>query len=263
MNIVIADDELLSLKLTASAVERAVPNADIHTFQFGEQVIEYAESHSIDIAFLDIRMRGISGVEIAQRIQTMQPKVNIIFVTAYDDYKSEAMDLRASGYLTKPVVEADILKEMECLRYESESESVNEKICVRCFGNFQILYRGIPIKFAYQKTLELVAFLIDKKGAVCSYAEISAALWEDTLHLSYLKKLRADLLQTFDKLGFSDFVYSQKGMLGIDTEYIDCDYYDAMNDETMLQKIYHGEYMNQFSWADTTNASLWWKVNHS
>ena len=121
---------------------------------------------------------------------------------------------------------------------------------------------SLPIKFAYQKTTELAAFLIDKNGALCTYGEISAALWEDDSHMSYLKKLRADLIGTFEKIGFSNLVFTQKGMLGIDTSMLDCDYLDFRNSGSRnLPAAYHGEYMSQFPWADTTNAALWWQAN--
>lgn len=263
MNIIIADDEILELEKTAEAVRKALPYAKIKTFQIGEQVIEYAQSQPIDIAFLETQIRGMSGIELARRLQTIHPKINLIFVTAHNGYKSEAMDLHASGYLIKPVAESDIQAEMNCLRYIRPAECCNDKIRVYCFGNFRLLFHNVPLKFSYQKSLELAAFLIDKKGALCSYAEISAALWEDALHLPYLKKLRADMIQTFEKLGFPNIVFSQKGMLGIDPTFLCCDYYDVLNGQSDLHQLYHGEYMSQFSWADATNASLWWEVNHS
>ena len=65
-----------------------------------------------DIAFLDINMRGMTGVELAKKLKDLCPKINIIFVTGYEEYKGDAMDLRASGYILKPVTKEQIDKEL-------------------------------------------------------------------------------------------------------------------------------------------------------
>ena len=48
-------------------------------------------------------MRGRNGVEVAKRLKNANPKMNIIFVTGFSEYKSDAMDMKASGYIMKPV----------------------------------------------------------------------------------------------------------------------------------------------------------------
>ena len=104
MNVIIVDDEKLTLKMMEKTVAEVLPEAEIHPFQSVNAALQFAETAEITIAFLDIQMRGMRGTELAEKLLSVQPRINIIFCTAYDEYKGEAMDLHASGYLMKPVL---------------------------------------------------------------------------------------------------------------------------------------------------------------
>lgn len=250
---VIIDDEELALRGTKSAVAEAMPQAEIHAFKHSGELLEFAKKEKIDIAFLDINMRGITGLELAVKLEALQPQINIIFVTGFADYKSDAMDLHASGYLMKPVLAEDILNEIRFLRHP-----ITEKPAVeaRCFGNFCLLLGGSPADFDYTKTAELCAYLIDRRGSPVSHSELSVILWEDDSHESYLKRLCADLKHTFDKAGCGDVIISKKGFIGIDTAKISCDYIDYINKMPGSGEAFRGEYMTQYSWAEVTLANL-------
>ena len=115
-----------------------LPDANIHAFLNAAELLQFAEEHTINIAFLDIQMRGITGTEVAHKLQAMQPRINVIFCTAYDDYKGHAMDLHASGYLMKPVTVEDIRRELSMLRFPLEADdpgtAAPEQLKVTCFG---------------------------------------------------------------------------------------------------------------------------------
>lgn len=253
MIITVIDDEALALRSTADAVRTALPEAEIHTFMKSSELLSFAEEKNIDIAFLDINMRGITGLEVAEKLKKITPRVNIIFVTGYDEYKGSAMDLKASGYLMKPVVADDILREFNDLRYPVRQQ---KPVTAKCFGNFSVQLNGAPAHFAYKKTEELLAYLIDRKGATITYGELSAILWEDDSHIHYLKKLRADLLDVFEKAGLPDVILSRKGSLSIDLSKISCDYIDYLNHVPGSENAFHGEYMSQYSWAENTLGAL-------
>ena len=253
MIISIIDDEALVLKSTAEAVQAALPDAEIHTFVKSSEFLSFAENNPIDIAFLDINMRGITGIEVAEKLKQTQPHVNIIFVTGYEEYKATAMDLHASGYLMKPVVADDILREISYLRYPVQEK---KPVSVTCFGNFSVRINGTPVHFKYKKTEELFAYLVDRKGATITYGELSSILWEDDSHIHYLKKLRADLIDTFEAAGFPDVIESQKGSLRVDLSRVCCDYMDYLNRVPGSEGSFRGEYMTQYSWAESTLGAL-------
>lgn len=154
----------------------------------------------------------------------------------------------------------DIRRELAVLQYPLETEA-QEKPClqVTCFGIFQALYQGKPLPFFYQKTNELLAVMIDKKGAMVSFASIEAIMWEDdNSHLPYLKRLRADLLATAEKLGLKGLILSQRGQIGLNTDLISCDYFDYLAGKPAAVAAYQGVYMEQYSWAEVTNSALYW-----
>ena len=106
----------------------------------------------------------------------------------------------------------------------------------------------------------MLAYLVDRKGAMCSTDEILVILFEDDGdHKAYYHRIRSDLLATFAAIGCENLIQQQKGMLGLAVKEVDCDYYDYLNGKTPLEKLYHGEYMAQYSFAEITNGELFAK----
>ena len=120
MKILCVDDEPLALEMLTEAIEEAQPDADIKPFHKQSELLEEARQNGCDIAFLDIHMRGMNGVELAKKLKEINPKMNIIFVTGYDEYTGDAMRLRASGYVMKPVTKEKLEEELRELRFPIE-----------------------------------------------------------------------------------------------------------------------------------------------
>ena len=83
MNIIVADDERLSVEYIMSLLRRLEPDAQITGFTETDDVLEYMEKNRVDIAFLDIEMGEYNGIELAKRCIALAPCINIIFVTGY------------------------------------------------------------------------------------------------------------------------------------------------------------------------------------
>jgi two-component SAPR family response regulator len=258
MKIIAIDDEKIALQGLLSSIQKAAPDAEIHGFRYTGEAISHMENEPCDVAFLDIEMKGMNGVEVAERLVTINPNVNIIFTTGFGSYRDVAFDMHASGYLIKPITTEGVKRELEHLRYPVSAPK-RLKLCT--FGNFEVLYGGTPLKFKYQKTKEALAYLVDRKGAMCSADEIISVIFEDDGdHKAYYHKIRSDMLSTLSTIGCEALILQQKGMLGLATEDVDCDYYDYLNGHIALEKLYHGEYMAQYSFAEITNAELFAKT---
>ena len=258
MKILAVDDEKIALQGLLTSIQRAAPLAEIHGFRHTGEAIAHMESDPCDVVFLDIEMKGMSGVEVAKKLKAINPDVNIIFATGFGSYREEAFDLHASGYLTKPITEESVKWELENLRRPVISQ---KPLRILTFGNFEVLCNGAPLKFKYQKTKEMLAYLVDRKGAMCSTEEIIAILFDDDDHKAYYQRIRADLLTTFAGINCDKCIMHQKGRLGLAVQEIDCDYYDYLNGKISLTKLYHGEYMAQYSFAEVTNGELFAKLN--
>ena len=254
MKILVADDEKLALEGLISVINEVEIDAEVHAFTKPKEVLKFAKENIFDIAFLDIEMRGMTGLELAKQLKEINPKVNIIFVTGYSSYMGDAFSLYVSGYITKPATREKVLKELDNLRYPIEVEEV-KGIRAQCFGNFEVFTNGIPVKFQYQKTKEMLAYLIDRKGAACTTGEIIAALWEDeeqSKKRSYMSNLISDLINTFSKEGIEDVIIKRRGNISIIPEKISCDFYDWSKGIAYAVNSYQGEYMTQYSWAEIT-----------
>lgn len=251
MNVIVVDDERLVLNAETTAVKRALPGAEVYSFQKCGDALEFAETNRIDIAFLDINIKGITGLQLAEKLQAYNPRTNIIFCTGYSEYSLEALDLFCSAYLMKPVTDEKIKKALDNLRYPVSKKQ--EGFFVKCFGNFEVYKDGLPIKFKHKKTKELFAYLIDRQGATTSTKEIMAAIYEEDKE-SYIRNLRADLNSTFEELGLSDVLIRNGGDIGVNVEKTECDFYNYLMGDKAL---FHGEYMSQYSFAERT---LGWLV---
>ena len=82
MKILAVDDEALALEMLTEAIEEAVPDAELKAFRKPSELLAEAKANGCDIAFLDIHMRGTTGVELAKNLKEVNPKMNIIFVRA-------------------------------------------------------------------------------------------------------------------------------------------------------------------------------------
>lgn len=120
MNIIVLDDETLALAALIDAIREALPDETPIGFDNAGDALRYAGHTSIDVAFLDIRMDGMNGLELAERLVLLCPTTNIIFVTGHIDYLDKAFELYASGYIKKPAMPKRIRKEMAHLRYPHE-----------------------------------------------------------------------------------------------------------------------------------------------
>ena len=257
MKIIAVDDEKIALQGLLSAIQKAAPNAEIYGFRYTREAIAHMESDPCDVAFLDIEMKGMNGVEVAEKLKAINPDVNIIFATGFGAYRDAAFDLHASGYLIKPITEANVKRELDNLR---RPVSTSKRLQIYTFGNFEVLYNNTPLRFKYQKTKEMLAYLVDRKGAMCSTGEIMAVLFDDDDHNAYYQRIRSDLRSVFASIGCESLILQQKGLLGLSTSDVDCDYYDYLNGKVALEKLYPGEYMAQYSFAEATNAELFAKL---
>ncbi len=241
------DDENLQLNKLVDALKKADPNSEILSFNNPLIALEAVKNVKIDVAFLDIEMGGINGVELGKRLKSINPNINIIFVTGYDQYALDAYSMHASGYLTKPVSVEKLKMELSNLRYTMPSMDDFNKLKVQCFGHFEVFYNGNPVKFSRSKTKEMLAFLIDRKGSMVSVKELSLALFGEEKG-SYIRNLVADLSKALKEINCEDVFIKHFNSYGIKISAISCDYYDYLNNVPYAVKAYNGVYMQQYSW---------------
>ena len=248
------DDEILMLGALVKAVSASPDIKEVAKFSDCEEALSFVKSRPIDIAFLDINMRGMGGLALAENILAACPRCKIVFCTGYEEYAIPAFKLHASGYLMKPISAKDVQAEIDNVKGIRQKEKL---LTVNCFGNFEVYANGEKLMFKRLKSKELFAFLVDRKGAAMTAKQICAVLFpddmDDTKNAAYLRQLVLDLKNTLKAVGAESVLRHETPCYRVDTSLIQCDYLTYL--ETGKPEFY-GEYMMQYSWAEETCAML-------
>ena len=250
------DDEILMLGALATAIKASPDIAEVFQFSGCEEALAFVKENPVDVAFLDINMRGMGGLALAEKIISACPECKIVFCTGYEEYAIPAFKLHASGYLMKPVSAEDVQEEIDNIKGIRKSQKL---LTVKCFGTFEVFAKGEKLTFKRSKTKELFAFLVDRNGAGVTVAEISVALWEndeDQKNQNYIHQLFHDLRQSLEMVGAEEIFERNNYFYSLNPEKLDCDYYAYLKTG---RPEFRGEYMSQYSWAEETCGLLWKK----
>lgn len=255
MKILAVDDERLALQLLTDTVQKVLPRAKIFPLSKPKEALACAQENICEIAFLDIEMRSMTGLELARRLKEIQPKINIIFVTGYSEYAGDAMRLHASGYLEKPVTEEKVLKELDELRHPIMQQQPKALLRVDCFGSFEVYTpNGNPVHFERAKAKECFAYLVSRHGASCSVRELASILFEESPYdikkSAYTRKILSSMTKSLREVGAETVLRKSYNEISLDIRKIDCDYYRFRRGEIAAVNQYQGEFMSQYSWAE-------------
>lgn len=262
MDIIAVDDERLPLEGLVQTINKVCNGNKVTGFNNPFEALEHIKNHKTDVAFLDIEMFGMNGIELAKKCKENNPNLNIIFVTGYSEYAIDAFNVRASGYLLKPATEEAVKNELENLRIPYKCK---KRIYIQTFGNFELFVDNKPVLFSRGQAKELLAFLVDRKGSGASTSEIASVLWEDKEYTRSIKNqiqhIIAYLMQTLKEVNAQDIIIRSWNNIAVDKNKFDCDYYDFLNGNTKAINAFTGEYMNNYTWAEFTTGYLENKAN--
>ncbi|MBE5743494.1 MAG: response regulator [Clostridiales bacterium] len=254
MRAIAVDDEELMLHALSRAISASPDVKEVVKFSNPEQALNYVKENSIDVAFLDINMRGMGGLALAENIIKLRPNSKIVFCTGYEEYAIPAFKIHASGYLMKPISIEDVQAEIDNIKGVRKTEKLLD---VKCFGNFEVYIKGEIVSFKRSRTKELFAFLVDRRGAGMTAKQICAVLFpddtDDAKNTAYLRQLVMDLKNTLKTVGADAVFCHETPFYRVDTSLIKCDYFSYLESG---KPEFLGEYMAQFSWAEETCANL-------
>ena len=260
MRILAIDDEPKALRLLHDAIAAAEPHAEITDFTDGEEALlaMREQSPAPDVVFSDIELPGMSGLAFAVELKRLAPRAKIIFVSGFPKYAADAYTLHVSGYIVKPVSADRVRAELDHLDLPT-ARPVPDKLQVRCFGHFEVFWRGKPVIFQRRQSKELLAFLIDREGRACTAEEIAAALWEDDDSKAAKARIRLilhDLRATLREIGMEDVLIRERRQLAVSRDMLDCDYYRMLEGDIEAINAFGGAYMTEYSWAELTTGRL-------
>jgi len=217
IRVIIVDDELPALKMAESVLMTCNDVKICGSYSDQDELMEGLPMSEVDLIFLDMKMPGMLGLELAGRINEIKPDVAIVFVTAYDSYAVDAFEIEAFDYILKPLTAERINKTLNRYKKRRLEQGLNKKhrrASVRSFGRFSVVAeQGEKMQFRTAKTEELFAFLIHQQGNAVSKENIMEELWYDrdaeraqSIFYTTLYQLRKDL----DHFGLNNTIQSSR-----------------------------------------------------
>ncbi|MFS0724185.1 response regulator [Paenibacillus sp. 1P07SE] len=190
---IVVDDEMHAINALKDLLMDYPDIELVGQFMNPSQALAGIGGLAFDIAFLDIEMPELNGLELGERLLEARPSTDIIYITAFDAYAVEAFEVHALDYLLKPVSPRRMKKTIERLRVRVASAEVplevlqENRMPVRivCFDRFEIAPQGVQgaevsyINWRTAKFRELLAYLIHCKGEIVRKTMIHEALWPE------------------------------------------------------------------------------------
>ena len=115
--VIMVDDNKVFLGDGIPIIEEVIPNATVIGFTKPSEAVEYAKSNSVALAFLDIEMIDVSGLDVCRKLLEINQRTNVVYLTAYRDYSFDAWDTGAIGFMVKPLTADGVKKQLKKLRY--------------------------------------------------------------------------------------------------------------------------------------------------
>ena len=115
--VIMVDDSKVILADGLAMLEEVLLNAAITGFVRPQEAIDYARTNRIALAILDIELGTASGLDLCRTLLEINPRTNVVFLTAYADYSLKAWDTEACGFLLKPLTPEGVREQLKKLRY--------------------------------------------------------------------------------------------------------------------------------------------------
>ena len=279
MNYLIVDDEPIILNGMKRALRNVVGEQEkIYIADNPFSALDIVKNGCIDVMFCDVDMPELNGLNLVKRVQEISGETEIIFATGYAHYSLDAWKTSAQAFLLKPVGEEEIREALDRIfkrtnrknnletvadvtpKIKLEQKKEEKPLKAMCFGNFEIFYKGNPVRFTRKKSKEMLAYLIDRRGAEISTDQIRSVLWEEDVDTEekqgYVRVLANDIRKSFANIGIENFLINEQNSYCIDTTRFSCDYYDYLDGDLAAKRAFHEEYMIQYSWAEVTLGKL-------
>ncbi|MGG4144946.1 response regulator [Paenibacillus algorifonticola] len=279
IKVIVVDDELPALKMAESVLKTLGDVKISGLFDDAEELVACLHRIEVDLIFVDMKMPGMNGLELAEQIQRHRPDVGIAFVTAYDYYAVDVFESEAFDYVMKPMTTQRISKTLKRFtKKRGTGQSAKPvDILVRSFGQFSLeTSQGKSLKLRRTKTEELLAFFLHHRDQPIVMESIMDALWGDrnaeraqAMLYTTVYQLRKEL----ESLGLFDVIEQTRAGGGRyrllwEPESWDCDEFeslyrrfkngDSMDEGKRAVELYRNGYLtdNGYEWAETRRAEL-------
>ncbi len=146
-----------------------------------QEALEELLSTRPDCAFLDIKMAGLNGIELAERLAAVNPDIEVVFITAFNYYATQAFEVNAIDYMLKPIRPERLDKAVDKLAAKIGVRLKKQEDCcqIQCFGGFRVTVGDKEVKWRRSKAKELMAYFLQNEGKWLSKYKLCDELWTE------------------------------------------------------------------------------------
>ncbi|MFB1052034.1 response regulator [Paraliobacillus sp. JSM ZJ581] len=183
MRTILIDDEHLALEFLAHQLKKF----DTITIVGSFTDFNISQSHNLieetDIVFLDIHMPGVDGLELADKILSINPSISIVFVTAYDTFAVQAFEINALDYILKPVKVERLQKTLDRIIEKKLPKKINQPISSELIIHvsheltFELKEQTVSLDWRTKKARELFLYLLHHQDHSIHKAELVERFW--------------------------------------------------------------------------------------
>ena len=116
-NVIMVDDRKIFLSGALPILEEVMPGATVTCFARPSEAVEFAKANRIALAFLDIEMGKTNGLDLCRTLLEINPRTNVVYLTAHIEYAFDAWSTGASGFLLKPITTEAVRAQLKNLRH--------------------------------------------------------------------------------------------------------------------------------------------------
>ncbi|WP_025027826.1 response regulator [Caldalkalibacillus mannanilyticus] len=283
MKAILIDDEKLALDYLQHQLASVATFEIVGKFTDPLEALESMEQLDADIIFLDIHIPEMNGIELAEKIVEKKPEVNIVFVTAHDNFAVKAFELNALDYILKPVRKERLLNTIQ--RIKQRVETMPDPAFLKTTELHMSMFQQVCLSDGKQdmtslqwrttKAQQLFLYLVHQRGKVVSKAEIIELLWEEYEP----KKAYAQLYTTIYHVRKTTEVFgshfrirnvTEGYLMTLDGINLDVDEFEqfleknlplaheTISDFEQIMSLYKGEYLQGYDylWAESERQRL-------
>lgn len=253
MKTILVDDMALDMQLLERKCADMPDFEIVGKFTLPEEAIDFAQTHEVEFAMLDIDMPGMNGIELAMRLRQLREDIIIVFVTAHPRFAVEAFKMKADYMVFKPFDRNDIQDVLE--RAKLLQNRQKKRVFFHTFGSFEMLVNDRPVRFHSAKAKELMALCVFYEGRSVSIYDIIEALCDNsenkTAENTGYRRIIKELTDTLKICGAEEIFVRERGSCRIKRELVSCDYYDFWAGKADAVSRFDGRFMSEYAWAET------------
>lgn len=257
MRAIVVDDESIMIR-QFMRLSAGIPDLNVVAqFEDPGEAISYVMNNPIELAILDVHLPCMDGIKLAEKLREMQPKLLIVFISAYDEYVGRCNQIGGDYYILKPYKRKTLEKMMDNMRLLVRRCQKN--IYIQMFGRFNVLVDGKPIRMS-GKTKEILAIVASRAGKEVSNQEAYRTIWEDRTYTNENMKVYYNAVRRLKQIladaSIGDLLIPTSRGQMLNMAICSGDYFSWIDNGRGKTEHFNGQFLPEYSWAEEMLAEM-------